>query len=640
MKIRKLGSAIAICVCACAGTVHAAELLTQSALERLGAQRFWELNLPMDAGEVVARTVLLDDNLYVFTNYNRVHAIHALTGIVRWSRVLADPDRAIRGPSHAEDHVFFTTGGSVVVLNRRTGDYAGNPRSLRGVVIEVEFEKATISIGTDHGVNVGDVLQVFRQTEGGDDAGAPIATLKIDSVRPRTSKGPLQRLESSRLAKSGDRVSADVVLPLEQVKLPFAASCAAVADTKRIYVGASNERFYSLDIVGGFQHWQLMTPKTVTATPVLFRGDLFLGGQDGVVTSCTKDEKAKKWTFETEGPIFADLLVLPDQVFVASSDRSLYCLDRRNGKRLWRQRFDSPLTVAPKVAEGRVYQEIEEEGLIVLDAATGEMIWQRSEGGQFLVQFQDDAYLLTRDGSPQILRVEAKSGRIKEAVDAGLAGFAAASAAEQFIVLTSSAGGMTCIRSKLAPRLSPELVADVLRNDEKARIAIAVEAGRRKPEPPPFVEQKPSGPTLMDLLFEEDWLTSGSTAKPAGGRGLVDMGEPEPKATKPAAKKPAAKEEEDAEAGEDESAEGDEGEAADEESAESGDESEEEASEEEEATSEPADSEEGGEEAGEDESGGESEEEAGGDEEAEEEPAEDGEESEEEPTEEEPSDDE
>lgn len=554
---------------------HAADLMSQTAIDRLGAQRYWEVALDLPGGETVSRATLLDDNLYVLTDSNRVYAVHSLTGVVRWSRQIADPGQTVRGPSHNDNYVFFTTGGTVSVLNRRSGDAAAEPRVLDGVIIEVRHDTATISKGSDHGVRPKDVFKVYKLGDSGEPTGDPIAELQIETTKNRTSKGHLTRLSSSEKAQSGNQVFASVELPLERVKLPFAASCAAVADASRIYVCSANQRFYSLDILGGFQHWQLMAPKTVSATPILRGDDLFYGGQDGHVVSCTKADRVKNWIFETEAPIFADLNVTDKNVFAASSDRSLYCLDRETGKRIWRVRFDTPLSEGPVVSEGRVYQQVPGQGLVVLDLKTGEQLWHRDAGGQFLVQFEDDVLLYGGESIRQIIRLDAKSGRVKDLSDVADVRFAAADRVNQAIILASPRGELLCLRSKKAPYLKPEQLAEVLRSDYKMKISARIDAEKKaaaeaKAAPP--AEEKPRIP---DWLLEDDFLSSRNTAKPVGGRGLVDTGEPASKdsesAEKPESKKDAADEEsaeesEDAEkdesASEDEASE-DDGESSD-----------------------------------------------------------------------------
>ena len=456
--------------------------------------------------------------------------------MIRWSRQIAEPGQTIRGPSHNDNYVFFTTGGTVTVLNRRSGDAAAEPRSLDGVVIEVQHDTATISKGSDHGVRLKDIFNVFRVSEYGEPTGSPYAELIIEATRDRTSRGRLIWRDSLLKVESGDRVMADIELPLERVKLPFAASCAAVADDERIYVGAANQRFYSLDIIGGYRNWQLMAPKTVSAKPVLRGPNLIYAGQDGRVVSCTKADRVSNWTFETDAQVFADPLVTADRILVASSDRSLYCLDRVTGKRMWRVRFDSPLNQSPAVSDGRVFQTVPGQGLVVLDLKTGDQLWRREAGGQFLVQFEQDVMLYSGEGTRQIIKLDAKSGEVRDLADVPDARFAAADRENHAVLLAGPRGELVCLRSKKAPHLKPEQLAEVLRSDFKLKIAARMDAERKADEEAKAAAPVEEKPRLPDWLMEDDFLSSRNTAKPVGGRGLVDTGEP-------AAKKPEAADE-------------------------------------------------------------------------------------------------
>jgi outer membrane protein assembly factor BamB len=595
MIVRRIQRAIGVACCAvlfAAAPVVRAQPGVPGTLAGFGLQTAWELDLKL-VGEVVTRIALIDDSLYIVTNANHVIAVHAPTGIIRWSADLADIDQALRGPTHSKDYVFFTTGGTVIVLNRRTGELALEPRSINGVVIEIQHDTTLISVGEVHGLRVGDTLRVYRPNEVGEIAGSALAEIRLESVTNRNSKGKLRRLEGGDKVQPGDRVVGDLELPLKEVKLPFAASCAAVADEKRIYVGAANQRFYSIDILRGIQYWQLGTPKTVVGTPVIAGGNLYFAGLDGRVVSCTKEDKVKNWTFDTEEPVFSDVVVAPDSVYVASSDRSLYCLDRVIGKRRWRVRFDTPLLKSPVVALDRVYQSIPEEGLYALDAKTGAQIWRREEGGQFLLQTGRYSYLLSEE-SGEVLLVSSDSGGVVQVLEAPMFAFGAASQPDESIYLVGDCGAMACLRSTDAPRLRPEQVVDVLRNDRRAKAAAEVEAARlaarAKVEP-----EAPKRSKLPEYLFEEDWLTSKSTARPVGGRGLAGVAEePVKPKGKPAAKKAEESEEEGAaeesEAEEKPAEEGAADEATGEESEDEGEgAAEEESDEEESATTEPSD---------------------------------------------------
>ncbi|HVP11960.1 MAG TPA: PQQ-binding-like beta-propeller repeat protein [Phycisphaerae bacterium] len=544
MKLRRSTGVIWIGVLACAALAHplfAADFLADKDLKALGVQRYWHCDLPLTRSAALAKIVPVDDAIYALTDDNVVYAVHSATGVIRWSNIVADPGQAVRGPTHNRQFAMFTTPGSVRVMSRQTGEAAGEPRSLRGYIIDVVHDSATISIGEAHGVRPGDVLNVVRLGSGGEPERDAIAKLTITVVDPKQAKGRLTRLTIARQVTLGDVVMADVILPLAQVKLPFAASSAAAADEKWLFLGAANERFYSLDILSGFQNWQLLTPKTVTATPILRGDDLFIAGQDGLVLAITKTERSKIWSFDTEGPIFADLVVDPKHVYVASSDRSLYCLDRKTGHRIWRERFDTPLDESPVVCKGRLYQRVPQQGLFVLDSDTGKRLWRREDDARFLVQFEDDAYLLATAGGTKLLKVEAATGKLKVEGDGQSISLATGNQEEQSILVATKQGELACLRSEKAPRLTPGVLAEALRNEAKIRARAELEAQAKTAKAQPT--SGPAEAKRPGLLSEEDWLISRSQTKPVGGHGVIQVGEEKAgKAEK--GKQPAAEEEE------------------------------------------------------------------------------------------------
>ncbi len=530
----------------------AADLLDAAAIDQLAARKNWQISLPLQPSELVTRTVLLDDNLYALTNQNRAFAVHSRTGIIRWGRLVAKPGLSVRGPTHSKDYVFFTDPAAVKVIDRRTGDLIGEPRRLRGFIIEMAHDIATVSIGRAHGVRGDHVLNIVRLDADGVQVGEPLAKLKMTSVGERKSKGRVIRKSRTLRIEPGLSVAADVTLPLRYVQLPFAASGPAVADDKSLFVGAGNERLYSIRILTGFENWRVMTPKTLTTAPVLDDEHVYFAGQDGRVVCCTKIDRERKWVYRTEGPIFADLVVSKKYVYAASTDRLLYCLDRTakvpEGRRVWRRRFDNAPAKAPVLHGGRLYQEIPNEGLFVLDAETGRILWQRPEGGAFLTQVGRDIYLFNGRGTGDVVRVDATGGKVKRSVACANVDFVDASQTDQLITFTTKLGRLMCVRPKSAPRLKPSDLAQVLRDDNKIKAAAALKAERAAGKAPVRVAAKPL--PKFDYVDDDDWLESKSKVKPVGGDGLVDAEEAEEDA--PAEDEEEAGESEEEEEGDDE----------------------------------------------------------------------------------------
>lgn len=521
--------------------------------ERLGMQMFWQANAPMPAGEFAARARLVDDNIYLVSPSNIVVAVHAGTGVVRWLTQVAEPGQTVRGPTHSDNHAFFTAPGSVKVIDRRTGLPAEQPRKFRGVVITVEHDVAEISLGRAHGIRLDDVLDIVNSNDSNSISPEPIARLRITVIGDRTSTGRiLQDTRTSRV-RSGDRVWADIDVPMPEVKLPFAPSSPAVANDEDIFVGAANQRMYSIRFLTGFQNWQVTTPKNMSAAPVLFGDSVYFCDQDGRCAAATQRGRSKVFEFYTDGPIFVSPVVTQDYVFVASSDRSLYCLQRvtpdnsprRAGDRVWQQRFDEAPEASPIVSGNLVFQRTS-DGLYAVNVEDGAVKWNRPGSAGFLARVDDEAYLW-ESATRRLVRVKVEDGKEVATIGVPSADYALANVENQLVILGTQMGRLTCLRPKDAPYLKPAQLALVLQNDRKARqlntlladskadreaAAKAKAEAARGPERPAY-----------SFLDDDDWLVSSSNRMPVGTRNLVtESGKVKPKAeARPEPKKEEAK---------------------------------------------------------------------------------------------------
>lgn len=551
----------------------AADLMTSDAVDHLAARAFWETSVPLASGDHVVKTVLLDDNLYVLTSRNIAFAIHAATGVIRWTAQVAEPGHSLRGPTHAGMYVLFTGPASVKAYDSATGEPAGEPRELRGVIFEMSHDVATISIGRAHGVRPDDVLSIYRTREDVGDLSRVLGQFKTTEISERQAKGIVSRSSLTKDIGTGMIVAADVKLPLLSIKLPFAASSPAVGDGYNMIVGGADQRLYSLDLITGFPNWQTTVPKTTSVAPLLIGDKLYYAGRDGMVSAAVlgtgrRDEARSLWKFETEGAIFADMAADAQRLYVASSDRLLYCLDRATGKRLWFKRFDQKPDAEPRLAEGRIYQTIADDGLFVLDAATGQELWRHPEGGKFLVQIGRDAYIYESGPGHRVLRLDAATGKVRSCVDAPLTAFAEASQKGQLIILTGEGGRAICLRPKSAPTLKPAELAAVLQNDARARaLARMSEAERARLAARNAKSDEKSSRPDIGFLDEDDLLASRSSAKPVGtSSNAAERSSAEPKSD--------ASEDSEKEAADDEDSGNDDEKASDDADDESGDEDE------------------------------------------------------------------
>jgi polyvinyl alcohol dehydrogenase (cytochrome) len=150
--------------------------------------------------------------------------------------------------------------------------------------------------------------------------------------------------------------------------------------------------------------WAFAFPDTSTmrSQPALWRGQVFVGGQDGSVYALDAATGCAHWSTTVQSQVRSGLVVGEiggnPALFFGDSAGFVYALDGVTGKQLWKMRPDehlaSTVTATPVFYKGRLYvgAASREESLSVaagypcctfrgsemaLDAATGTVIWKR-----------------------------------------------------------------------------------------------------------------------------------------------------------------------------------------------------------------------------------------------------------------------
>ena len=153
--------------------------------------------------------------------------------------------------------------------------------------------------------------------------------------------------------------------------------------------------------------WAVKTKKTVTASPVIAGGSLFVGAWDGVMTAYDAANGKVRWAYQTTaaggaafGPIVSSAAVATVQgrdLVVFGSGPVLYALDAKTGKRIWSRGFNRSQPVAttpveiessPAIYHDTVYVGLnthdhsaaqsggETGGMLALDVRTGAIRWK------------------------------------------------------------------------------------------------------------------------------------------------------------------------------------------------------------------------------------------------------------------------
>jgi hypothetical protein len=163
----------------------------------------------------------------------------------------------------------------------------------------------------------------------------------------------------------------------------------------------------TLNLATGLEGWGWRTPGDI-------RGDMAIGGEpprqsvyfatdDGEVyslptTGADGPAPNYNWRHDTHGPVTAGLTVSGEDLFVASQDGFLYCLDRITGGVKWAAPHETPLLEAPVATAGSVYQ-FRTGGLWCHDRATGAVRWKFKGGARFILEREGKVLVEMLDGT-------------------------------------------------------------------------------------------------------------------------------------------------------------------------------------------------------------------------------------------------
>jgi outer membrane protein assembly factor BamB len=308
-------------------------------------------------------------------------------------------------------------------------------------------------------------------------------------------EGPVAFVTTTRLYIF-DRYSGDL---LHKWPLTIPPGSGAVGDNRRIYMGSTDSRMYSLvwsypGLTEPVIVWRLLTGTPVTSKLYFEDGTLYFATEGGAVVACEARSKVALWLTKLEGGVLANPFVHPSGVYVASLDRSLYCLDRYTGDVLWRRRFPKALRDDPKVGDFTCYQYCPAFGLGAFETDTGELKWQREDGLAYLASLPGEAVIRTDGGRIEV--VDNETGETKRSFVVGAVRVAVSNVTGDAVYLAAADGRVLCARPEGVPylrRQQIEAAKATLNRPPKTpteRAPVVAESGTETEVQDPFRSQR------------------------------------------------------------------------------------------------------------------------------------------------------
>ena len=209
--------------------------------------------------------------------------------------------------------------------------------------------------------------------------------------------------------KTGDRI--------------FGSANIITIDNRRyILVGSYDHWMYCLDFLTGKVRWRYETESYINGAPAILDQSVVFGGCDAKVhvISANTGKKVSEidsgsyiagsvaiagqsgfladyagfilcihpksgrigWRFGEDGgaPIVSSPAVNENRVVVGSRDRTLYCLDRKNGKKVWEYQAHGDFEGSPVICGSKIIVGGTDGRIYIIDLKNGQLLWSYEMG--------------------------------------------------------------------------------------------------------------------------------------------------------------------------------------------------------------------------------------------------------------------
>ena len=264
--------------------------------------RVWTTNL----GNVVKSTPGVSDKaVYVVNVRGWLFSLNIKNGKINWKKNIQGTLLFRSGPVAVKDKVFVATSQGMIYMFNEKGEKKWETDLEAGVFSSITLHGNTLYIGTDqsrvHAVNArnGRIRWTFRTDS------------RILSSSPKIYKGTL-------------------------------------------YIGSYKGTLYAINAMMGYLKWKFKTKKSILSTPVCMGSSVYFGSEDGIFYALNINSGKKEWEYNTKMKIRTGPGASGNEVFVLSGS-TIYSLEKKSGKLMWREGFGNNINTSVTVAGNRIY---------------------------------------------------------------------------------------------------------------------------------------------------------------------------------------------------------------------------------------------------------------------------------------------
>jgi outer membrane protein assembly factor BamB len=155
----------------------------------------------------------------------------------------------------------------------------------------------------------------------------------------------------------------------------------------RLFVGSRAGVLYALDRDSGNMVWK-QTVGSMSSQPLVDRGRLYVGTDDGYMVCLDTLDGAEKWRYATRGAILRTPVLAEDMLLFSNDSDQVYALDQDKGTYRWQFKADVPEEYTLRghagvtVADDLALTGFANGTVVALRTATGSVAWMTSIKGK------------------------------------------------------------------------------------------------------------------------------------------------------------------------------------------------------------------------------------------------------------------
>jgi outer membrane protein assembly factor BamB/Icc-related predicted phosphoesterase len=150
-----------------------------------------------------------------------------------------------------------------------------------------------------------------------------------------------------------------------------------------VVFGSADKNIYGLSTKKGKLLWTVKATEPVLGAVTIDKGIAYIGSSDSIFRAINIHTGKVTWTYRSvKGYVVTKPLVTAERVIFGAWDNTLYCLNKQDGKEMWKwtggisgMHF-SPAQVWPVEADGKVFITDPQRAMTAIDLQTGETVWR------------------------------------------------------------------------------------------------------------------------------------------------------------------------------------------------------------------------------------------------------------------------